>query len=269
MESRDYFTVIRERWWLVLLPVIVFTLGALFVSILLPRVYHAEVKLFVQERNARAAILGGNWVPELSQVPERAVQTQMQLMQIRPLAQLVIASLKLKTTPEDLLQQVNVAEIGQSNVITLEVTDRSAAAAAQEANAFANLYIASSRDLRQATIGAAADELDKRLAATQKTITQLSGAAASPAQAAALSAANTQYASLATQVSTLRINQKLEQGPAIVVAPAAVDPVAVSPNPARNSALGLAAGLVIGLILAFMAESIDRSSRGDSRHSAR
>ena len=101
MELRDYFTVIRARKWIIIQAIVIVTLSALVVSFLQPKTYEGTAEVLISEKNTAAAILG-TVLPELSTQPERAMQTQVQLMQIRPIAEATIRRLNLQTTPEGL-----------------------------------------------------------------------------------------------------------------------------------------------------------------------
>ena len=83
MELRDYLNVIRARKWVIIQAVAIVTLTALAVSFLQPKSYEGTAQVLISERGSSASVFG-DALPQLSAQPERAMQTQVQLMQIRP-----------------------------------------------------------------------------------------------------------------------------------------------------------------------------------------
>ena len=162
MELRDYLNVLRARKWVVIQSVVIVTLTAVVVSLLQPPTYQGEVKVLISSQDAGAAIFGTS-LGELSGQPERSLQTQVQLMQLRPLAETTVRKLGLKEGPDVLLKRVEVTAVGQTNVVTIKATDVSQERAAAIANSMADAYVAWSRDTKRESIKAAADEVQRRL----------------------------------------------------------------------------------------------------------
>src|SRR5512141_1397594 len=102
MELRDYLRVIRARKWVIIQAVIIVATAALVASMLQPKTYEGEARVLISERNTGAALFG-TVLPELSSQPERGLQTQAQLVQLRPLAETTIRKLDLQQSPESLL----------------------------------------------------------------------------------------------------------------------------------------------------------------------
>lgn len=262
MELRDYLNVVRARKWVVIQAVIVVTLVALIASLLLPKSYQGEAKVLISEKDTGAALLG-TLLPELSSQPERGLQTQVQLMQLRPIAEAVVRKLGLKMTPSDLLDHVAVSASGQTNVVVITVTASDPKTAADITNEMASQYVAWSKATKRESIKAAADEVDTRLAAAKQQVLDLGRKIQSEGKSDELSAeldiATSAYATLAQKLEELRVNEQLEVGSGLVVSPAIVDSVAVSPKVTRNAGLGLAVGLVFGLGMAFLYEYLDNT----------
>lgn len=162
MELKDYLHVIRVRKWIIIAAVLVVTATAVLVSLRTPKVYQGDASILVTEKDTGAA-LAGAVLNELSAQPERGLQTQVQLMQLRPLAERVIRKLNLRTKPDELMKRVTVSPVGQTNLITLSVTDSNPQRAAATANAFATSYVEWSRDIKRANITSALTEVENRL----------------------------------------------------------------------------------------------------------
>lgn len=262
MDLRDYLNVIRARKWVIIQAVILVTLTAVGVSLLQTPVYHGEARVLVSDRDTGAAIFG-TAIGELSGAPERGLQTQVQLMQLRPLAETVVRKLGLQEAPEDLLRHVNVSAIGQTNVVTIVAEDGDPVRAAKIANAMADAYVEWSRTSKRESIKNAADEVQRRLDDARQQILELGGKISSQGKTDELSSELTMatglYATLAQKLEELRVNEQLEIGSGSVVSAAAVDTDRVAPIPLRNGALGLAVGLVFGFAVAFLMEYLDNT----------
>lgn len=233
---------------------------ALVVSLLQTPEYEAQSQVLVTEQNAGTTLLGSTQMQSSSQ--EREFQTQVGVLQSRPIVEQVITTLELDTTATDLLKRVAFLTESGTNIATIEVTDTSPERAADIANAFAESYVAWSRDMRRASIRAAVDDVEARLSDTQQDIVRLEAQAGSSVTAdeqVSLEAAKSLYATLSEQLVQLQINEQLETGPGSILATAAPDPDPVSPKPARDGVVGLVLGLVLGLGAAIVAENLDNT----------
>lgn len=260
MELRDYLNVIRARKAAIIQAVLIVTLTALVVSLVQPKTYLGEARVLVQEKDAGAALFG-QVLPELSSQPERALQTQVQIMQLRPLAEAAIRKLNLGETPKELLSRVQVSAVGQTNLVTIRVQDTSPDRAAEIANALAEEYVTWSKESKRESLRAASAEVDRRLQVTKEEILELGrrikAEGRSDDVAAELQIATGAYTTLAEKLEQLRINEQLEIGSGRVVSTAVEDPVPIAPKPARNSVLGGLVGVVFGVGMAFLLEYLD------------
>ena len=84
---------------------------------------------------------GHQLLPELSSQPERGLQTQVELMRLRPLAATTISELGLNTDPEHLLEKVEISAVGQTNVVKITAQAGSADEAAAIANSLAEGFV--------------------------------------------------------------------------------------------------------------------------------
>ena len=263
MELRDYLNVLRVRKWVIIQAVVIVTLAALVVSFLQPKSYQGTVEVLVSEKDTSAAILG-TVLPALSEQPERAMQTQVELMQIRPIAEATIQKLNLQMTPDVLISRVTVAAVGQTDLVRITATDTTPDLAAKIANTLADEYVISERNAQRESIAEAAAEVQKRLDTAKQEIIALGrkiAATPNPSQdlSAELQIATGTYTTLAEKFEQLRINERLETGPARVVSTAVTDTRAVAPQPMRNAAFGLVVGLLFGVGMAFFYEYLDNT----------
>ncbi len=259
MELRDYVAVLAKRKWLIISVTVVAVVIAVGISMLTARSYQGEAKILINDRNTGAALIGSQLSADSSQ-PDRDMQTQVELIQQRPLLQKVIAAEGLHTTPDDLLKQIKVSADTQANIITIDVVDKSPTRAADSANALAKAYVDWSRDTQRQSINAAADQVQKRLADVQAQMAAIGIVSAQTdptgTKQQQLATARSLYQQLSASLAQLRLTANLVTGPASVVTSATPDPTPVSPNPLRNAALGAGLGLVLGVGLAFLSEKV-------------
>lgn len=262
MELRDYLVIIRFRKWVVIQAIIVVMLASVAVSFLQPKMYQGEVQILISEKDTGAAIFG-TVLPELSAQPERAMQTQVQMIKLRPVAEATIKELGLEQSPDALLKRITATAIGQTNLVKVTVTDEDPKRAALIANTLGKQYANAARDAQRESLSAAADEVQRRLDDAKSEILSLGKKIADSGKTEELSTelqiATDTYSTLAEKLEQLRINEQLETGPARIVSPAVVNSRQVAPRPLRNAGLGFAVGLVFGLGMAFLNEYLDNT----------
>lgn len=262
MELRDYLNVIRARKWVIIQAVLIVTITAVGVSLLQPPVFEGQAKVLISDRDTGAAILG-TAISDLTSQPERGLQTQVQLMQLRPLVENTIRKLGLKTAPEGLMNRIEVSAVGQTNIVTITAKSGDSQTASSIANTMAEEFVDWSKEYKRESIKAAADEVDERLEASKQELLELgrriSAEGKSDELSAELAIATGSYTTLAGQLEELRIQEQLEVGSGRVVSPAVLSEEPVEPSPLRNGVLGLAVGLIFGLGMAFFYEYLDNT----------
>lgn len=256
MEVRQYLDVLRRRRWLIVGVIIAAVLGALAYSFIAPRVYQGESTVLIDLQSTGTTLIGGQ--AESPILPDRILETQIGLIMSRPVAMAVGKSLGLSASPQALLSQVDAQGDTTTNFVTIDVQDRDPVMAAKLANAFAEQYVAYSRDAKRASIRAAAAQVQLSLDQALKRIATLAVASSgSGVQQAELQAAHDSYNSLADKVQQLRIQEQLETGLGSVVSTAVPASTPVSPNPVKNVALALSVGALAALGLAFVVDALD------------
>ena len=270
MQASDYLGVIRARKWLVMWVAAVATVGAVGVSMFQPAMYGAEAVLLYLQSNTGTAILG---TPQSNAYESSDVEiaTQVGLIEQPSIAQKVIDELGLHVTAAGLLKQLTISGDGQTKMITIAAVDRTPAGSAAIANAMANAYSQWSQEGNRRSITAAADETKLSLSETARKIAALEATMTirpSSATQIELQAARDLYGTLLAQLQKLESADKLETGSVRLVTTAVPDPVPVSPQPARNGALGLVAGLVLGFAAALLANALDNTVKSPSEASA-
>jgi capsular exopolysaccharide synthesis family protein len=222
--------------------------------------YEAESRVLISEKDTGAALLG-TVLPDLSSQPERALLTEVQLVQVRPVAEATVRKLGLKQSPDALLKRVKVTAIGQTNVISISAKASTPEAATEIANAMAEQYVDASKQRKRASIKDAADEVEVRLEQARSEILDLArkiqDSGGTDELRAELQILTGTYTSLAEKLEQLRINERLESGSGAVVEQAVVNPIPIAPRPLRNTALGIIVGVLVGIGLAFLYDYLD------------
>ena len=262
LELKDFLKIIRTRKLVIVSAVLVVTMTVLAISFIQSPQYVGESRILITERAAGAALLG-NVIPEITGQPERALETQVQLLQMRPLLENTIRELNLGVTPGELEERIRVSAVGRTNIISVNVHDSDPARAAAIANEVAEQFVSWSRDHRRESIAAAVDQVDARLTEVEDEILTLGRKVQDEGRteelAVELQVALSTYSSLAQERENLRIQEQLETGLARVVSPAVINENPISPNPLRNVILALAVGMALGLGLAMLNEYLDNT----------
>lgn len=267
MELRDYLRVVAARKWIIIQAVAVVAAVALVGSVAQAPVYEAETEILIKQRSGGANLFG-DLLGDFTWQPERRIQTQVELVKLRPVAETVVKRLNLKESPDAVLAKLKVEPLGQTDLVRVRASDRDPKRAADIANAASEAYVALSRDYNQGSLKLAADAVAAKLEETRRElfdvarqITQRQSAKRTVPEElkAQLQVGTGLFVTLSEKYEQLAITQTLEQGVGQIVS-RAVTPVApVRPRPVLNTILGLVVGLVLGFGGALLAEYLDNT----------
>lgn len=259
MELRDYVRIIRRRAWVIVRAVMVVVLAGIAATMLQPREYVGEVRVLVSGDSGSG--LFNDMLSVSANQPERSLQTQVQLIRLRPLAEKTIRKLGLQVEPSALVERVSVSAVAQTNIVVIRATAEEPQEAADIANTLATEYVTWSRDTRREALKEAAVQVEARLAVARTEILEVGRRLAADPDNEELSAqlgiATGGYTTLAEKLEQLRIDEELETGAGRIVSPATMDAREVSPNVPRNLVLAVLVGLVVGVGMAFLYEYLD------------
>jgi capsular exopolysaccharide synthesis family protein len=234
-----YIATVRERWWLVVLTTIVAVALALAYVVIAPKVYEGEADMLVTPVSSGDATTAGLGLIADSSDPTQDISTAARLVATTSVAKLVKDRLRLPGSPEDILGDIVVEPIAQSNLVAVRASQDSAAKAAGLANAFAQAAVDVRTKQLHEEIAAQLPQLTERLRAGQE--------------------------SLSPRVSALT---SLSAGadPTIRVATSASPPSSPSaPKPKLALAAGLLGGLILGLGAAFASQALDPRLRREEQ----
>jgi capsular exopolysaccharide synthesis family protein len=246
MESgsyiHSYVGVVRRRlWWLIAGALLGLAISLAY-SFTAPNEYSATAQLLV-EPSAVIGVFG----PASQPVSQTDVLTELQLVTGTQVEQRVAAVLGSASA-------ISASEVGQTNVIALTATSRSAVAAARVANAYADQFVAYQESVGSRNLAATEAQLQSQIRTMAGQIKALRGTKQYSAQAAALV---NQEAVLREQLAQTRVSGAVNTAGVEVVARAQVPAAPSSPKPVQDAVLGFIAGLAVGLAGAFVRDNLD------------
>jgi capsular polysaccharide biosynthesis protein len=141
LSLKDVLGVLRRRFWIVFLVVVVTVSSVGLLSyVVLPPVYQADTTLIVNEHPGVAQGTSGVDYGQIETNRSLAV-TYARIIASRAILQDTIDTLGLPETMGELTEKTTVQVQGQTEIIAVRVTDKSAARAAIIANAIAKSFI--------------------------------------------------------------------------------------------------------------------------------
>jgi capsular polysaccharide biosynthesis protein/Mrp family chromosome partitioning ATPase len=264
-ELADYLGVLRRRWWIVLLLVLVGAVAGAGYAKLAPKAYTAGVLIQVNQLPNNTNSVAGRTSGSVN------MDNQSQIVQSDTVAALAARQFRTTLSPVDLAQKISVSVPANTTFLQVKCTLASPEAAAACANAFGRAYLTNGRT-------SAAAGISGQLASQTRRISQLaSRIAALKAQLAGLSSTSTQHVKdqltltadqglLAELTASnnklipLLASLELPNNTAIgqVVTPATAPTSPSSPKVLLVLPSGVVIGLLLGLLAAFFADFRDR-----------
>jgi succinoglycan biosynthesis transport protein ExoP len=233
----DYMQVLRRRWWIFLLAVVLVPTIAVVLTMLQGPSYKASAQVLLDRTLAES--LGGT--PATPTDPARKAQTEAELARVPAVASRTIRAARVgKLNPSEFLKSSTVSATLGSDFLTFSVTNSDPDIAKRLATAYAGSYAAYRQDLDM-------QELKRARVAVQGQIRQL---------AAAGLKGSADYRSLVQTERRLATLTALKTPSARVVRQAD-RATKVGPKIIRNEMIGLALGLVLGIALAFLWDALD------------
>jgi capsular exopolysaccharide synthesis family protein len=232
--------VLRERWWVVAICVVVSLSVALVYVERQPKEYTATSELQFTANSLPSQVAG---VPSnQSADPEGEKSTNLQLVTTTPVAALVVHALHLETTPAELLKQVGTSNPRDDYIIDISATDRTPRMAATIANAFAQQYVIYSQQQNENQLIKGEQLIDQRYAQLPSGDTvDRANLHALAQKLLLLKAVQTSNARVANTATT-------PKGPS-------------SPKKKTTATAAIAVGLLLGIGLAFLLNLLDRRVR--------
>ncbi|HEV2059274.1 MAG TPA: Wzz/FepE/Etk N-terminal domain-containing protein [Solirubrobacteraceae bacterium] len=241
----DYLRAVRERWRLVALVVALCAGIAFAVSLSSEKQYDASAQLLLRGQDPIDTLFDPTG-SAASRDPERALNTEVELITIGPTAQRVRRQLGLDRTPDELLEQVEVKTSSTSDIVELQVRDPDPVMAARIANGFADAYVQYRVESASERYREAADLVHRQLLALP------------PAQRR-----TAEGLELQARRRDLQIAAEQKTGGAQVVRRASIPESASRPRPKLAAAIGIVLGLLLGIGLALVLSFVDRRMKDE------
>lgn len=160
-----YVATLRERWWLVLLTVLLTLAAAIAYLATASKVYEAQADLLVTPVSGSDTTLVSLGLLRDSSDPTRDVETAAQLVTNVDVAQRVRRQLRLDRSSRSLLQDVRADPVAQSNIVAVTAQGDSPRLAQQLANGFASAAVADRTDQLHRQLDQLIPQLRQRLRA--------------------------------------------------------------------------------------------------------
>jgi capsular exopolysaccharide synthesis family protein len=251
---------LRRRKWVFLQAVILVPLLVLVFSLAQEDEYQATATLlFRQAPEGLTEQTDTGFVD-----PAREAATNDQLVTLPVVAERAAESIGGDFTGSDVLDSVSVDSGGEADIAEISATSPSPERAARIANAYGEAYIGFRREADRRQVQSAIDLVTEGLA-------ELSPSGAAGEDGAELqgqlerlelqSDSGEQGAVLRDRLEQLELAQALQTGKAELVQRAEVPSERASPQPVRNTAIGVVLGALLGFGLAALLERVDRRVR--------
>lgn len=295
MTLGQYFrTIVRRAWLLVMLPALGVA-GALAITQTFPPTYESEAHILVRPVQPISALDGTG----SGSSPDEVSRTYAQMMTERPLLAVVIADLKLQTTPEQLQGAIRITPQPNTTVLKVNVQSSDPALARDIANRLIQDFVAQTRQIEQrqaaqyhSSVDGQLNQLRQQIQTEQARIDQLNSKAdqlqsQSSTQKRGSSSSSTslrpdeqtelanlqeqvtldrsQYASIVHTESDIQVNVARAADNVVVLSPAVQPTAPISPRPMLNALLAALGGLALGVGLTLLLEHFDSSIRTDEQ----
>ena len=235
---RRYYRTVRENVWLVLAAVVVCGAVAAVYVAKAPRRYSSTAQMLVSPAPASNTTLFSLPVIHSSTDPTRDSLTAASLITTNQVADAVRSQLRLRTPAASVLKNVQVAPVGQSNLLAVQATAGSAAGAKRLANAVAYQAVAVRTQALHQAIAAILPGLRAQVAGIPVGQRSVPG-------------------TVGDQYNQILQLQQANDPTLAVVSPAQLPTAPFSPRTKLSLAAGLLGGLILGLAAAFGWSALD------------
>lgn len=239
----DYLRVLRRRKWILIPPLVIAPVVAVFSSLGQPVRYEASAQVLVNRQNLPANLLDINDPTQNDSV--RLLTTQAQFARLPAIARQTLEAVGLTNwSASDLLGESRVTSSDNSDFLTFTVSDAIRSRAMVLATAYANQYVAYRQDFERAQLESARRSLRARIRRLRQ-----ADATDSPL-----------YASLVDRADQLAAMEAVAASKGVLVRPA-TGAGRTTNNVVRNGLFGFVLGLFTAVGLAFLRDALDRRVR--------
>jgi Mrp family chromosome partitioning ATPase/capsular polysaccharide biosynthesis protein len=240
LELRDYLRVIKERFWVIPVIIVIAVGAALAVALTSIPQYRTYTSLLYEGNKPLQQAVAG--VPAVSGGDDdQQLRTAAVLVRLEPIAAAVAEELGTSRSVSSLLDMVSVEPRESENVLDIYAVGPYPEECAAVANEFAAQFLLARQAADKATVKAARDVVEDKLRTLSRD-----------------ELASDYGQGLQQQLNNLRILEELQTGGFSVVQPATVPGHPFAPRPVRDGVLAFVLGLVVGVGAAFLLDYLDR-----------
>lgn len=236
--------VLRRRYRLILLCILVAAGSAFAVSLFQQKQYTATASLLFRDPGFAQNIFSGESGASSGIDPNRQAATNLQLVELQIVGKRAAERLDLGMTSKELQGQITIGAQGNSDVVSVEATDPEPETARLIADAFASEFIAFRAEADRSKLLEAKRLADREFEALDPEEQQ-----------------GVRGRQLSQGSERLGILASLQTGNAELVQRAVLPETPSSPKPLRNGVIGGFLGLILGIGLAFGFERFSRQLR--------
>lgn len=257
--ASEWITVLKRRWVLVSVCVVLTSALAAGLSLLQPPTYSASAEVLLSPAPNTQQAGEPNLEPE-------EIATQIEVIRSEPVALAVLEDVRIDGSVDDLRQNVTVEQSGDSRVVLISATASTPKLAARVANSYATNYLEYRRESILRAAEARRNALVEQMEAIRQDLSRVEQELADRPSARRRDELTSEKGSLLIQLT------QAQAGLSSVVLPSPKDggePLAnakppqspVGPSTVRAAGLGAVLGLFLGVALAFL-----RDRRDDAIH---
>jgi capsular exopolysaccharide synthesis family protein len=244
---RTYLQVLRRRFlWILALAILAVAASVVF-DVVQAKQYSASSYLLVEPAGSTSSLISGSQ----QTITPTDILTELQLLESAPVK--MEAAKQLGFEPS-----IVGSEVGQTNVISVTATAKTASRAARAANTYANDFVAQEQTNAINALISGEKQYQAQINTIDQQIQNLSSSTTT-ASAATISALTSQVAILKGDEAQLEVAAAESPGGVELVSLAGPPTSPSSPRPLEDGVIALAIGIVLGLILALLVDYFDDS----------
>ncbi len=243
LDLERWLRVLRRRWWIIAACFVLVLGSAAAFSLTQQKQYTASASLLFSQSQIGNDVLGLSG--SSSGTSTQAQADNVKLVESSPVAAATAAALGNGLSARQVQNKVSISGEGQSDFVSVQVTDHDPKLATRIANLYARKFIAFRRTTNQAAVIQVRNSLQNQLQAMTP-VQRRSNAGVS----------------LEARIEQLNTLAAAQTGDVQLVQPANVPTSPSSPNTKMNVILGGILGLLLGLGLVLLLERLNRRVTG-------
>jgi polysaccharide biosynthesis transport protein len=234
----DYLRFIRERWWLIVLVVLIVTGVTYYFSSRQAPQYAASAEIIHQSAGFESTLLG---IADVTYAYQLRIPVDARLIRSPEMAAKVKERIGSARSADELLGMISATPVTETESIVVDATSSYPDEAATVANGFAETFVATRSEELANALAAAKAVLESQIA--QIPADQQDGAAAQALQ---------------DRLKQLSVMDQVTLADYRVLQPASVPSTPFAPRPIRDTLLAFAIALIAAIGLVFLLQYFDR-----------